>query len=110
MVETCSGTDSGYCTDVAEAAQAAAELGFPVVVKGHGVNLAHKSEPGTVAVNLKDERTVEDAATAILTLPGVEQLLVEAMITDGRLRNSYRHHARPGARPGPRHRFRRHPD
>ena len=65
-----------------EAAAAAAELGFPVVVKGRGAALAHKTELGAVAVNLCGEDAVRDAAAAIAARPGVEGLLVETMITD----------------------------
>lgn len=68
--------------DADGAVAAAAELGYPVVVKGHGATLAHKSELGAVAVNLRDEAAVRAAAEAILALPGVEGLLVEAMVTD----------------------------
>ena len=65
-----------------EAVEAGLALGFPVVVKGVGEALAHKSELGAVAVDLRDEQAVKAAAQAITRLPGVEALLVEAMITD----------------------------
>ena len=65
-----------------EAVVACLELGFPVVVKGVGAVLAHKSELGAVATNLYEEAAVRQASSAIAMLPGVEQLLVETMITD----------------------------
>jgi len=47
-----------------EAAAAAAELGFPVVVKTAAAG-AHKTESGGVALNLGDEAEVRGAATRI---------------------------------------------
>lgn len=73
---------SALCGDVDQAVKAAGELGYPVVVKGHGSSLAHKSELGAVAINLATSHEVADAASTILALPGVEQLLVEAMVID----------------------------
>ncbi|MGM0454397.1 MAG: acetate--CoA ligase family protein [Thermodesulfobacteriota bacterium] len=43
-----------------EAAQAAREIGFPVVVKGSSANLMHKTEAGAVVLNITDA----DAAAA----------------------------------------------
>src|SRR5690606_1097799 len=51
----------GRCAaTVAEAAAAAAELGFPVAIKALG--LAHKSEQGGVRLNLRDFEEVKAAA------------------------------------------------
>ncbi|MBP1857505.1 acetate--CoA ligase family protein [Rhizobium herbae] len=59
-----------------EAADAAEELGFPVVLKGLGI--AHKTEAGAVKLNLADRRSVLDAADA---MKGVASgYLVEKMI------------------------------
>ena len=72
-----------HLAEDAEAAVAAAEaLGFPVVVKGHGEGLAHKSELGAVAVNLRDAAAVRAAAATIRAIPGVTGLLVEGMVVD----------------------------
>lgn len=46
-----------------EAAQAAAEIGFPVALKGEG--FAHKTEAGAVALELADAAAVERAARAM---------------------------------------------
>lgn len=46
-----------------DAAEAAAEIGFPVALKGSGV--AHKTEAGAVKLNLKTEAEVIDAANAM---------------------------------------------
>tara|TARA_B100000676_G_scaffold240929_1_gene241970 strand:+ start:2004 stop:4109 length:2106 start_codon:yes stop_codon:yes gene_type:complete len=74
--------ESALCNTAGDAVRAARAMGLPVVVKGHGEELAHKSELGAVAVNLGDEKAVHDAATAILALQGIEQVLVDAMVTD----------------------------
>ena len=65
-----------------QALATAARLGFPVVVKGHGQNLAHKSELGAVAVNLSDAAAVRAAASSVQSISGVESLLIESMVTD----------------------------
>jgi len=44
-----------------EAATAAAEIGFPVVVKADSESIAHKSDVGGVAVNLGDGQAVRSA-------------------------------------------------
>jgi succinyl-CoA synthetase beta subunit len=49
-------------TSQADAPATAAEIGFPVVVKAMGRNLAHKSEFGAVALSLK---TTEDVRAAV---------------------------------------------
>ena len=74
--------ESRLVQGVEQAVSAAAALGYPVVVKGHGSTLAHKSELGAVAVNLRDETAVRAAAAAISAIAGVEGLLVEAMVGD----------------------------
>ena len=60
-----------------KAADIATSIGFPVVVKGEGI--AHKSEAGAVALNLKSTDAVEAAATAMPT----DSFLVEEMLTGG---------------------------
>lgn len=49
----------------AEAAEAAARLGFPVVLKGVAADIAHKSDHGLVHVNLADAAAVQAAAQAV---------------------------------------------
>ena len=58
------------------AAEAAAKIGFPVVVKGEG--FAHKTEAGAVVLNLHTAEQVSAAAQAMPT----QQFLVEAMVPD----------------------------
>ena len=52
------------CGDADAAARAAAELGFPAVVKAAAAG-AHKTETGGVALNLEDEEEVRAAAARI---------------------------------------------
>ena len=47
--------------DVNEAAKAAEEIGFPVVVKADSESVVHKTDVGGVAVNLRDAGAVEGA-------------------------------------------------
>jgi len=63
------------------AAECAAALGFPVVIKAVGAHLEHKTEVGGVALNL---RNAADAAAAAQRLSRLsDSLLVEEMTTDG---------------------------
>lgn len=50
-----------WCATATEAIAAAAEIGYPVVVKGHLPDLVHKSEAGAVAVGLNDEKALRAA-------------------------------------------------
>ncbi|MDR9784409.1 acetate--CoA ligase family protein [Rhizobium redzepovicii] len=58
-----------------EAVEQAERLGFPVVLKGLGI--AHKTEAGAVALNLRDSQAVSTAAAAMRPNAGY---LVEKMI------------------------------
>ncbi|WP_133488822.1 acetate--CoA ligase family protein [Aliiroseovarius marinus] len=57
------------------AAEAAKDLGFPVVLKGEGI--AHKTEAGAVALHLTSAEAVADAARGMPT----DSYLVEEMLT-----------------------------
>ena len=64
-----------------EAPEAAAALGFPVVIKAAGAALEHKSELGAVVLNV---RTAAEAAAAARQLSALSQsLLIEEMVGDG---------------------------
>jgi len=64
-----------------EAAAAAVELGFPVVLKAAGAALEHKSDLGGVVLNV---RTAGEAAAAAQRLASLSAtVLVEEMIRDG---------------------------
>lgn len=70
----------------ADAAVAAAErIGYPVVLKGIGADIAHKTELGLVALNLRDAAAVRAAAARLLdALQGRGGLLVQRMVTGRR--------------------------
>lgn len=57
-----------------EAARAANEIGFPIVLKGEGI--AHKTEVGAVVLNLRSSAEVQAAAEAM----PVEMYLIEEMV------------------------------
>ncbi|RCG24914.1 CoA-binding protein [Streptomyces diacarni] len=63
-----------------EAADLAAELGFPVVVKALSPALAHKSEAGGVRVGLTGREAVREAVRAMASL--AECFLVEEMVPE----------------------------
>jgi len=64
-----------------DAAIAAQDIGFPVVIKATGAHFEHKSEVGAVVV---DVRNAADAAAAAQRLSKLsDSLLVEEMIADG---------------------------
>ena len=68
----------GVVCKIADAGKAAAKLGFPVVVKTSSESIAHKSEAGGVALNLKTEAEVETAAQKMAKLG--PEVLVEKMV------------------------------
>ena len=65
-----------------EAARAAAEIGFPVAVKAHGV--AHKSDAGLVHLGVGDEAGVLDAFDRITAGDAIERVVVQEMVPGGR--------------------------
>jgi len=67
-------------TSVDGAVAAAQAIGFPVVVKAVGAEIAHKTEIGAVRLNLKEASGVADAAGALLGFS--DPLLVESMVPD----------------------------
>ncbi len=65
-----------------DAVQKARQYGFPVVLKGLGSKLTHKTERGLVRLNLKNSRDILTAAKAIARSAGedLEGFLVQPMI------------------------------
>jgi acyl-CoA synthetase (NDP forming) len=57
---------------VNDAVLQAQKIGFPVVAKGHGAKLTHKTERGLVKTNLKSAKEVREAFRAIKTSAGVD--------------------------------------
>lgn len=79
------GVPPGRLVKAADAAAAAQEIGFPVVVKAVSSRIAHKTEMGAVKVNLKTGAEVEQAAAEIgrnvASVTGWDgALLVEKMV------------------------------
>jgi acetyl-CoA synthetase len=66
---------------VRDAADAAAALGFPVVLKAADAALEHKSEVGGVVLNVRSAKEAAAAAQRLARLS--DTLLIEEMITDG---------------------------
>ncbi len=72
----------------AEAAEAADEIGYPVVLKGVSNSVVHKSDAGLVRLGLRDRAAVEAAFAEVFeTLkrldPTAEACLVSEMVTGG---------------------------
>jgi acyl-CoA synthetase (NDP forming) len=63
-----------------EAAQAAAEIGFPVVLKGEG--FAHKTEAGAVLLGLADADAVERGALAMQAASFLVEEMVEGAVAE----------------------------
>ena len=61
-----------YVDRSSDVAAAAAEFGFPVVVKAIGRNLLHKSDRGLVHLNLSDTASIESAVKAIVAEASAE--------------------------------------
>jgi acetate---CoA ligase (ADP-forming) len=64
-----------------DAAHAAVQIGFPVVIKAAAAALEHKSEVGGVILNVRSTHEAEEAARRLVKLS--DTLLVEEMVTDG---------------------------
>ena len=73
-----------------EAVNAAASMGYPVVLKVESPDLPHKTEAGVVRLNLRDADAVRDAygqimakAQAVSPTPRINGVLVQQMIPQG---------------------------
>lgn len=71
------GPKEKYVTTADDAAKAAAEIGFPVVLKGVVPGMLHKTEAGLVKLRLTDAQAVRNAAAA-MKAPGY---LVQEMVS-----------------------------
>ncbi|MEW6335478.1 MAG: acetate--CoA ligase family protein, partial [Thermodesulfobacteriota bacterium] len=69
-----------------EAMSAAERIGYPVVLKGLGEKLTHKTERGLVALNLADPGAVRRAADRLIAAGGrdLEAILVQPMLSGRR--------------------------
>ncbi len=68
------------------AAVRARSFGFPVVVKGHGFRLAHKTERGLVRTGIRDEKELRAALRAIQAAAGdeLEGYLIQPLMQGNR--------------------------
>ena len=73
----------GRLVSAAEAPRAAADIGFPVVVKAVGSTLAHKTEMGAVVLNVANEAGVAKAVDSIgaAVSGAITHFLIEPMVT-----------------------------
>lgn len=69
-----------------QAIEAASTLGFPVVLKGVGSRVAHKSEMGLVHIAISDHEAVRKAALSTIEMGGqdLEGILVQPMVSGRR--------------------------
>jgi acetyl-CoA synthetase len=70
---------NGVVCRIEDAPAAALKLGFPVVAKASGKNIAHKSEAGGVALNLQSRDDVASAADGMKAI--TDHVLIERMVT-----------------------------
>jgi acetyl-CoA synthetase len=77
--------DGSVAVDVAGAVDVALGVGLPVALKLSSPVLLHKTEAGALALDLRSEDDVRDAAERLLSLPAAAgaTLLVERMAGDG---------------------------
>ena len=66
--------------DADEACAIAQRIGYPVVLKGSGPAILHKTEAHLVHTSLNDDAEVRAAFHAIATHPGVLEVLVQPML------------------------------
>jgi acetyl-CoA synthetase len=74
-------TPRGRVVPVSAVAEAAIDLGFPVVIKAVGAHLEHKTEVGGVVLNVRSSAAADAAGKRLGVLS--DTLLVEEMVTDG---------------------------
>ncbi len=72
--------------DIEDAVRAAGDLNFPVVLKGHGAKLTHKSDRGLVHLGLINLEQVREAAQQIIDSAGkdLDGYLIQPMLTGKR--------------------------
>jgi acetyl coenzyme A synthetase (ADP forming)-like protein len=76
-IPTC---DTYIVGTAAEACAAARDIGYPVVLKGSGPDILHKTEAHVVHPSLTDDASVSDAYRALSRHPDVRQVLVQPMV------------------------------
>ncbi|MEM4472389.1 MAG: acetate--CoA ligase family protein [Archaeoglobaceae archaeon] len=71
-------TREKICKDEEEAVSFAKEIGFPVVMKVHG--LIHKSDVGGVLLNIRSEEEVRSAFRRLMSIDGAKGVNVQQML------------------------------
>lgn len=71
---------------IEEAVAAASEIGYPVVLKGSGEELSHKTELNLIALDLRKEDEVREAFKNLTSKPDatVKEVLVQQMVKGDR--------------------------
>ncbi len=79
-------TLEGIVTTAEDAVKKAAEIGYPVVLKGSGESISHKTELNLISLNLKNEADVRQAFKELTASPRakVKEILVQQMIKGDR--------------------------
>jgi len=67
-----------------EAASAAAEIGYPIVLKGSGAELAHKTEMNLIRLDLRTDGEVREAFRDLKKNTAVQEVLVQQMVKGDR--------------------------
>jgi acetyl-CoA synthetase (ADP-forming) len=67
-----------------EAASAAAEIGYPIVLKGSGAELAHKTEMNLIRLDLRTDGEVREAFKSLKKNSAVKEVLVQQMVKGDR--------------------------
>lgn len=75
-----------WAADLEAACAAAVELGFPVVLKGEGPGLVHKSEMGAVRVGLSSAAAVQQAGQEMLARCAAAGLRCEGFVVQREVR------------------------
>jgi acyl-CoA synthetase (NDP forming) len=78
--------DEAVAADAGQAATTAAGMGYPVVLKGLGAKLLHKTEMGLVHLNLADETALRAAAADVEETAGadLEGFLIQPQVAGRR--------------------------
>lgn len=82
LLRACGIPTSGtrVASNAADACTIAREFGYPVVLKGAGPDILHKTEAHAVCTSLTDDAAVTDAYRSLSQHPGVLQVLVQPMV------------------------------
>ncbi len=67
-----------------DAVKAAVEIGYPVVLKGSGESISHKTEMNLIALNLSSEAEVREAFARLTSGGATNEVLVQQMVKGDR--------------------------